>query len=836
MASPEWAGAVGSGAGPESANSKTQTDCISAIAREYIAHGFALVPIPKGTKGPRGKGWNQRDKCWATANQAPDKWHANIGLAHAYSGTAALDVDSYTDAVPALAALGVDLDGLLSANDAVQIRSGKPNRAKLLYRLPVGVEPLPSVDRTDAGEGFELRCASRAGLTVQDVLPPSIHPDTGKPYEWLGDYRNLPELPEAVLSAWRALLGPQRSTGPSSAKTTIAEGMDPAALADWLETAREAEADKPQGSTVAEIAAAQRAAKGKGEKLPRFEVVESGDKRHGVYSNGTTRDKDTGDERPAPPVWICSPLYVTAKTRDERGSEWGVLLEWRDPDKRKHSWAMPCEMLACGGDEMRAALLRAGLAITSNPTDRRRLLDYIAWARPSVTARSVSRTGWQGAAFVWPDGTDGDTDAEPIFHQSAHFEGLRLGTAGKLEAWRELVATPCAGNSRLVLALSSAFAGPCIGLAGAEGGGLHFRGESSAGKSTAARVAASTYGPPAFIRSWRTTDNALEGIAAQHSDLLLCLDEIAELPARVAGATAYMLANGSGKSRAARDGSPRAAATWRVLFLSTGEVGMADLIAEAGGRSRAGQEVRVLDIPADAGAGLGMFERLPAGMSGGRFADSLSDAAAANYGHAGRAFVRWLVGNHAEAREALRTIRDALAAAMAPDGSAGQVHRVAQRLALIGAAGELATDAGLTGWTPGEASAAARRCFCDWLAARGTAGASEPAQMLAQVRRFLEAHGEARFAPMDGDAPRTINRAGFRRETPDGDEFLILPEVFRAEVCQGHDPKSVARALSDAGALQMGADGTATRSERLPGIGKARVYRIGAAIWGTGRD
>jgi putative DNA primase/helicase len=39
-------------------------------------------------------------------------------------------------------------------------------------------------------------------------------------------------------------------------------------------------------------------------------------------------------------------------------------------------------------------------------------------------------------------------------------------------------------------------------------------------------VAASVYGGASYLQRWRTTDNALEAIAAQHSDCLLILDEL----------------------------------------------------------------------------------------------------------------------------------------------------------------------------------------------------------------------------------------------------------------------------------------------------------------------
>lgn len=594
------------------------------------------------------------------------------------------------------------------------------------------------------------------------------------------------------------------------------EAIDPAKVAVWLASAETVQEPDPRAG------------------LPRFDLVEGiKGRRPGVYWCGLTKDP-SGAEIPAPPLWICSPLRIDATTRDAAGGEWGRLLAWSDRDRRGHRWAMPMAMLAGSGEELRAALLAGGLEITSHPAERRRLQDYITGARPAVAARCVSRTGWAGSAFVLPGRVYGDSEREPVLFQSAEAEPLKLAEGGTLAGWRDGVALPCVGHLRLVLSLSLAFAGPLAGLIGAEGGGLHLRGESSTGKTSALRVAASVWGGPAFVRSWRATDNGLEGVAAAHSDLLLCLDELGELPPRVAGGVAYMLANGTGKVRARRDGSARPPATWRVLFLSTGEVGLADLVAEGGGRSRAGQEVRVIDLPADAGEGCGLFAKL---TNPGRFADSLADAAAAHHGHAGPLFVERLTSDPAKVRAEVREARDTVAARLAPPDAAGQVRRVAGRFALVAVAGELATEWGLTGWPQGEAIRAADDCFRAWLAARGTTGASEPAAMVRQVRRFLEAHGESRFTAWDCDGRATINRAGFRRPVAgeDGEEFFVLPEVFRAEVCAGFDAQAVARVLADAGALMKDTDGKGTtRRERLPVIGNARCYRLLPALWSVG--
>lgn len=79
----------------------------------------------------------------------------------------------------------------------------------------------------------------------------------------------------------------------------------------------------------------------------------------------------------------------------------------------------------------------------------------------------------------------------------------------------------------------------------------------------------------------------------------------------------------------------------------------------------------------------------------------------------------------------------------------------------------------------------------------------EDAQALAQVAHFLELHGSSRFADLAGDPDRVvINRAGYRRKDAEGRaEYLVLPEVFKHEVCAGLDYRAVAKLLRDRGRL-----------------------------------
>lgn len=202
---------------------------VSFAARDYVRAGWVLVPFDRSTKGPQHKGWNLRERCVAT-EEAATKTRGNVGLAHAYSRTAVIDFDDLARARDWLAAKGITLAALWDAADAVRISSGRENRGKLLYKLPDGLAPLAS--RKIIGDGkavlFELRCATSNGLTVQDVLPPSIHPVTGRPYVWeyadpmFGDWRSPPVLPPELVQLWQTLA--PESTEPVEQKEPLGLG------------------------------------------------------------------------------------------------------------------------------------------------------------------------------------------------------------------------------------------------------------------------------------------------------------------------------------------------------------------------------------------------------------------------------------------------------------------------------------------------------------------------------------------------------------------------------------------------------------------------------------
>lgn len=168
-------------------------------ATDYIEHGFSLCATrASNQKEAYGTGWQNKGRDAAHWESNPQD---GMGIVHGLSGTCSLDIDALEHARFALEAVGVDLDYLKKTG--VRIDSGKEDSDKLMYRAPAGLPSQRHALNWPTKDGLGKFCVVefRAG-NVHDVLPPSIHPETGKPYEWIGDWRNLPELPDCLQKIW----------------------------------------------------------------------------------------------------------------------------------------------------------------------------------------------------------------------------------------------------------------------------------------------------------------------------------------------------------------------------------------------------------------------------------------------------------------------------------------------------------------------------------------------------------------------------------------------------------------------------------------------------------
>lgn len=574
--------------------------------------------------------------------------------------------------------------------------------------------------------------------------------------------------------------------------------------------------------------------------------LRDGPEGRGVYRLKVEKRGDGWDQVEQ---FVCAPLEITHMVRDPKGENWQRLASFADHDGRRRRVLVPDDLLEGDGLSLARLLRSRGLYVGDSKSGLLKM--YVNRSRPEQRARLTQRIGWHEDveqpgrwSFVLggehePIAADG---AELWLHAAQGTGHALFKTAGTLEDWRANVAALAVGNSRLVFALSAAFAGGLCWLHPNVAGGFHWAGGSSLGKSALLYAAASACGAPAYRRTWLLTATAIEGVAAGHCDAPLLLDELKQAgnPRDVAQA-AYMLTSGQGKGRGQAAGGLRETAQFSLLFQSNGEIGLTQFLEENQERAYAGQEVRFCELPADAGAGLGAWDTVHDQLDGARFSEALQRAAARHYGTAYPEFVRLVIAEREAMPAQFEALRDEFEKHALSDKAGGQAIRAATRFAAVAYAGEKATQWGLTGWQQGEAVKAAMRLFRDWLQAFGGEENREPRKMVEQVQAWIQAHAGTRLedwrrpSASDSHAPRTINRAGWRRPTAETDalnekdhvfEYLIYPAAFKSELCMGFDPAQVAKELDRRGMLKRDGRNMTTNAREPGGDGTSRFYLL----------
>ncbi len=389
--------------------------------------------------------------------------------------------------------------------------------------------------------------------------------------------------------------------------------------------------------------------------------------------------------------WLCSPVGFMATTLNTGSKDWGLWLEIKTRNGIWHKVAIPKTEIVTSSEDIFRRLAYHGLEFNISPRCKNKLKELLTRVQPRSYALCVPKIGFQDGVFVLPNETIGDTKGRAIVFQPAKPIEHYYRQSGSLKGWQDGVAKLARGNNRLMFAISAAFAPPLLELLNMEGGGIHFQGSSTAGKTTILRAAGTVWGGGGqygYIRTWRATDNALEAVAAAHNNAFLALDDLAEIDPKALSKAAYALANGHQKERLGKNIELREGASWRLLFLSAGEIGMADKLSEERLIPTYGQTVRLVEIKVDAGRGLGAFQALHGFEGPKQFAEALTAAGLKHYGHAAPAFLKHITGDLDGVVEGAKTFIARFVDHACDKDADGRVRRVCSRFALVAAAGE----------------------------------------------------------------------------------------------------------------------------------------------------
>lgn len=523
---------------------------------------------------------------------------------------------------------------------------------------------------------------------------------------------------------------------------------------------------------------------------PHFEI----DNR-GVWWINVRTDKD-GDIIEAEPLFLSDPIDIIGTGQDNDGAYYRIIKFKDKITRRQKTAALPQAEIAGGKCWERLGFY--GLFIESNPTKRRKLADYLQKEGSQTAFTITDRAGWHEDSYIMPSGeTITATDKDPaIIYNGDTSQAKAYQPNGELTDWQQNIARYAVGNSRLCLALGASFAAPLLSLLNEESGGFHLMGDSSDGKTTAAKVALSVWGKPSgSLLSWSGTKIGFSNTAAARNDGLLVLDEIGQASPHVIGDTVYSVMNGINKVQGAKQGGNRALSRWKVMMFSTGEKTPDSILKHHKGDWNAGQAARLPSIRA--AAQYGIYDTLHGFEDGALLSEHIAQSAEKYHGVAGRLFIRQLLDDLEQAKQQA-TERMAAFMATIPELS-GQARRVAKRFAIAAAALELAAP--VTGLPVGVGMAGVKQCFDEWLEANGT-GKHEDRRIIEQAEDFIAQYALGTRFTEWSDKSTNKDHAGYRKQEGEKLELWVIRRVFAGEIAQSFDEAKVCRVLADNGLLK----------------------------------
>jgi len=447
-----------------------------------------------------------------------------------------------------------------------------------------------------------------------------------------------------------------------------------------------------------------------------------------------------------------------------------------------------------------------GLEMTTIAKDRPRIVEFLNGWKVRRHVIAVHQR-WYAGAYITSRGAIGPTPAgqEIVLADTFHDDQTYCGT---LEGWQKTIGEASIGNRILIDCLSVAFSAFVLEPLNAECMGFMLFCDSSMGKGSTVSAACSVAGTK--LSDCIDTPYNIETHATRNSDTLIVFDELTEAknPAEFSR-NIYLLGNGRGKGRSTKEKS-----TWRVPWIVTGETSMSEVRADAKMKPLTrGETVRLIEIFADAGKGLGTFDTVHEAKDAQHFADALQIWSKQNQGVAAEAFLSRLTADLPYAIKKLNETREAFMAAekarLSLTNAPPDLIRALDHFAVAAASGELATEFSTVPWQAGDAIRAVSATFESWYRTQYKV-IEDPQIGVRQAIKWITANMK-RFE-------QSPIRNGYR-------DYDIPVEAFRNGACAGLRYKDVANQLKAEGKLIHDRGGFTLKRNRAGNV-KYDVYCV----------
>jgi uncharacterized protein (DUF927 family) len=454
----------------------------------------------------------------------------------------------------------------------------------------------------------------------------------------------------------------------------------------------------------------------------------------------------------------------------------------------------------------------------------------------------ISAPGWYGRRFITRHKSYGQEDDVQVLLDPESPEYVSaFSSAGDLAGWRDAVREYPNYSAPLCVAMSAVFAAPLLRPLGMDSFGINWYGRTSGGKSTMLRAAAAVAGlfdgDGYNLPTWGDTDAAFEAQAMGHRDCFYPVDETGDadrndVPLVIRSKRwAFALS----RNRPRRTGMSYARANgligreFRIIGMSSSEVALGNL-----GRPRlGGEEVRLIDIPAELPGSFGIFDGNLGADAGDerarRLADKIKADAGRHQGVAFEAYIRALFEHKNWLARAKREIRRFEEAYVTPVHSRA-AGRIRSNFAVLWAGAALAIRYRVLPWKKNTTMAAIEKCFERAINALPTAGNGQKAaigvaNVLERLSGYLDRGKLLRIKPRRRVSKNKVTA----RQAADG--FYIDGDLYlkndRLDILFLPPERA---ALKTAGAFLTQRTDTPTVPKKVYGIkGRRRYYRINQA-------
>lgn len=523
---------------------------------------------------------------------------------------------------------------------------------------------------------------------------------------------------------------------------------------------------------------------------------------------------------------VCDYLKIVGFVKLQTNNDWKTRLEFKDMDGDNQIVDVENDNFSNIQDVIKVLLTKGFCPNLDSTMFKQYMLSQFYDISKKERFIEINKTGWTNDkfdAYICPSfraTRDESTRDKEKFILSQALRNCGFGQRGTLKEWQENICRFCENNENLTFVLCNSLGSIILKPLGLNGCIFHYVGRSSIGKTTLAYLGSSVWGGHEFMKIWRLTSNGLEGLAELHNDSTLVLDELSQASSRDAGGNLYLIANGSGKGRADKNGNPRDVKTWLLNAISTGEICMADKINESGEKVKGGQGVRAIDIYAEIETGFGIFNDLHSFSSGSEFSNYIKQQTNLYYGTAAHEFAKGvtMINSVETLRETYAQTQKNLYDKFNLKQADGQVQRVADYFAENITAGIFASSdyLGILTHNSSAIEEDVTKVFSKWLANRGSVKSHEENQVIDHIRGFLEMnqnrfktkiHGIEGF----GEAKSYNNSLGLLVFEENAETYYIYTQAFQKEICTGFDVKLTRRILKEKGILELDSDGSNKR-------------------------